>query len=342
MILKSAKQKLENLEEHPLWERLNTIIQAHHSFIITTHILPDGDGLGGEVALSAYLKQIGKECFIINGDPTPEKFSIVDPDLEIKQWNPQDPLPKAQVIFAVDVNDWKRLGSLAKPLEQLKEQLKAKSIFIDHHIADEKLKQEHIIDERTSSMGEFLFQFFKYIEAEITFKMALAMYVSIFTDTNAFRHRKTTALSHAICAALVETGVNPALVTKQVHQTRSLANLHLLGEVLKTVQVTPDGKIAWIEVSQALQKKYGATSEETQGVVDYLLALKEIEIGIFFREESDGMIAVSFRSKGNVEIYPLVKKLGGGGHAYEAGVLIRKGTLQEVVQRVLAEVQKFI
>ncbi|MBI3018163.1 MAG: bifunctional oligoribonuclease/PAP phosphatase NrnA [Deltaproteobacteria bacterium] len=338
MILKNAKQRFEKLEEHPLWEKLSHIIQTHHSFIITTHILPDGDGLGGEVALSAYIKQIGKECIIINGDPTPEKFSIVDPDFEIKQWNPKEPLPKAQVIFAVDVNDWKRLGPLTKALEQLK----AKSIFIDHHIADEQLKQEHIIDERTSSMGEFLFQFFKYIEAEITFKMALAMYVSIFTDTNAFRHRKTTALSHAICAALVETGVNPALVTRQVHQTRSLADLHILGEILKTVQTTPDGKIAWIVVSQALQKKYGATSEETQGMVDYLLALKEIEVGIFFREEPDGTIAVSFRSKGKVEIFPLVKKLGGGGHAYEAGVLIRKGTLQEVVQRVLAEAQKFI
>ncbi len=336
MILKAAKQKLENPHEHPLWEKLNNIIQVHHSFIITTHILPDGDGLGGEVALYTYLKQLGKECTIINVDPTPEKFSIVDPDIEIKRWDPQTPLPNAQVIFAVDANDWKRLGPLSKPLEQLN----AKMVFIDHHIADEKLKQEHIIDETTSSMGEFLFQFFKYIGAEITFKMALAMYVSIFTDTNAFRHRKTTALSHAICAALVETGVNPALVTKQVHQTRSLADLHLLGEVLKTIQTTPDGKIAWVEISQALQKKYKATSEETQGFVDYLLNLKDIEVGLFFREEPDGTIAVSFRSKGTVEIFPLVKKLGGGGHAYEAGVLIRKGTLQEVVQKVLAEVQK--
>ena len=130
-------------------------------------------------------------------------------------------------------------------------------------------------------------------------------------------------------------------MTKQVHQTRSLLDLHLLGEVLKIVQTTSNGKVAWIEISQALQKKYNATSEQTQGFVDYLLNLKDIEIGLFFREEPDGTIVVSFRSKGNIEIFPLVKKLGGGGHAYEAGVLIRKGTLQEVVQKVLAEVQKF-
>ncbi len=330
--------KLRAQETQPLWESLNTIIQAHQSFLITTHILPDGDGLGGEMALASYLKQIGKECVIMNVDPTPEKFSIVDPDFEIKQWTPKVLIPAVQVIFAMDMNDWKRVGSLAEPLQKLD----AKMIFIDHHIADGKLKEGHIIDERISSMGEFLFQFFKYIEAEITFKMALAMYVSIFTDTNAFRHRKTTALSHAICAALVETGVNPALVTRQVHQTRSLSEVHLLGEVLKKVQVTSNGKIAWIEISQELQKKYGATSEETQGFVDYLLALKEIEVGIFFREEPTGNIAVSFRSKGNIEIYPLVKKLGGGGHTYEAGVLIRKGTLQEVIQKVLAEVEKSI
>jgi len=338
MILKSARQKLEHLEEQPLWEKLKDIIEHHHSFLITTHILPDGDGLGGEIAMASYLKQSGKECHIMNVDPTPEKFNLVDPDFEIERWDASKPLPKVDVILAMDVNDWKRLGPLAEPLGKLR----VKSIFIDHHIADEKLKQEHIIDETTSSMGEFLFQFFKYIEAEITFKMALAMYVSIFTDTNAFRHRKTTALSHAICAALVETGVNPALVTKQVHQTRSLLDLHLLGEVLKIVQTTSNGKVAWIEISQALQKKYNATSEQTQGFVDYLLNLKDIEIGLFFREEPDGTIVVSFRSKGNIEIFPLVKKLGGGGHAYEAGVLIRKGTLQEVVQRVLAEVQKFI
>ena len=337
MVRESAAIKLM-VEEHPLFDRLKDIIDAHDRFIVTTHIVPDGDGLGGEIALATYIKQLGKTCHIINSDPTPDKFNLVDSENEIKMWKEGMPLPKAQVVFAIDVNDWERVGGLKKHLEALKSEI----IFIDHHIADEKLKQEHIIDEDVSSMGELLYRFFKYVKAEITFKMALAMYVSIFTDTRGFRHRKTTALSHAICAALVETGVNPDFVYKKVHQMRALSEMKLLGEVLNHVQITAQGKIAWLEVSQELQKKYGAIAEDSQGFVDQLMILKDVEIGILFREEPTGKITVSFRSKGNVEIFPMVKKLGGGGHAYEAGILMKKGTLKEVVQKVLLEIKKLV
>lgn len=323
--------------EKKIFERLKALIEGHQRFLITTHVLPDGDGLGGEIALAEHLKTLGKEVSIVNSDPTPEKFGLVDPDFEIHIWDPKKPLPQVDLVFAIDVNDRPRLGPLNKALELLK----AKVVFIDHHISDETMKHEHVIDEDISSMGEMLHRYFEVVDAEVTFKMALAMYVSIFTDTNAFRHRKTTALSHKICASLVEVGVDPNEVFRRVHQTRSINQMHLLGEVLKNVKTRCQGKIAWVEIPQSLQQKYEATAEDTQAFVDYLLILKEVEVGLLFREEENGKIKISFRSKGKVEIFPLVQKLGGGGHAFEAGVAC-EGKMQDVVQSVLEAVSKII
>jgi len=324
-------------KEHLLFDRLNHYIQSNQRFLITTHQLPDGDGLGGEIALAGYLKAIGKERRIINSDPTPEKFSLVDPDSEIEIWGNKRALPEVDVIFALDVNDLSRVGALSTPLKKLERRV----VYIDHHISEEKLKGEHIIDPEISSMGEFLFRFFRYARAEITFKMALAMYVSIFLDTHRFRHRRTTALSHAIAAALVDLGVNPTEVHQQVHQRRSLNEMHLLGEVLNRVQTTDDGKIAWVGIPLELQKKYNASAEESQGFVDLLLNLKDIEIAVLFREEAKNQIRVSFRSKGKIEIYPFVKKLGGGGHAYEAGTLLRQ-PFSQAVEETLRRLREFI
>lgn len=333
-----TQPRAHSSKEDLLFERLNRYIQSNQRFLMTTHQLPDGDGLGGEIALASYLKAIGKECRIVNSDPTPEKFSLVDPDSEIEIWpefNEKGDLPAVDIIFALDVNDLSRVGTLYAALQkQTGPAGSARVIYIDHHISEERLKGEHIIDPEISSMGEFLFRFFRYVHAEITFKMALAMYVSIFLDTHRFRHRRTTALSHAIAAALVDLGVNPAIVHQEVHQRRSLNEMHLLGEVLNQIQTTDDGKIAWVGIPLDLQKKYHASAEESQGFVDFLLNLKNIEIAVLFREEAKNQTRVSFRSKGKIEIHPFVKKLGGGGHAYEAGVLLHQ-PLSQAVEEIL-------
>ncbi len=323
--------------EPKLFERLQELIQKNQKFIITTHVVPDGDGLGGEIALATYLKNLGKECRIINSDPTPDKFSLVDPDCEIEVWSKKTKLTGSDIIFGVYVNEQERIGKL--PIHFRK--LNVPIIFIDHHILEDPFCEQHIIDESISSMGEFFYRFFKYVKAEISFKMALAMYVSLITDTRHFRHRKTTSLSHAIAAALVEIGVNPATVHQNIHQRRSIPEIHLLGEALKRIRSVANGKIVWIEISRALQKKYNATVEDTQGFIDHLMVLKDAQVGLVFREEGNGRVKVSFRSRENIPIYPLAKQLGGGGHAYEAGT-VQKGSLKSVVEKVLTQVKKLI
>ena len=107
-----SKKSYAVSKEDLLFDKLNQIIRSNQRFVITTHQLPDGDGLGGEIALASYLKAIGKECHMINSDPTPEKFSLVDPDSEIQVWDDKGTLPKTDVIFALDVNEIKRVGAL--------------------------------------------------------------------------------------------------------------------------------------------------------------------------------------------------------------------------------------
>jgi len=130
------------MRENDLFDRLKQIIEGHQSFIITTHLIPDGDGLGGEIALATYIRELGKDCVIINSDPTPEKFSLVDPDNDIQVWQTDMVIPPAEIIFAVDVNEEGRVGGHLNLLKKTE----AKLIFIDHHIMDDSIKGQHIID----------------------------------------------------------------------------------------------------------------------------------------------------------------------------------------------------
>ena len=144
-----------------------------------------------------------------------------------------------------------------------------------------------------------------------------------------------------VAASLVEIGVSPEQVHHHVHQNRTLDEVHLLGEALKRIQLSQDKKIAWIELTRDLQQKYQASTEDSQGFADHLIRLKDIEVGILFREEGPGEVKVSFRSKGNIEIYPLANQLGGGGHQFEAGVLM-KGDLASIRKKVLESVHALL
>ncbi|HTL10920.1 MAG TPA: DHH family phosphoesterase, partial [Bdellovibrionota bacterium] len=197
------------------FQKLKTLLVDAKRVLISTHLLPDGDGLGAECALFHYLKRARKACRVYNPDPLPRRYSLLDPKgavllgpNEVELWDTFD------VWVIVDTNDPRRLGKLWPELS-----LRAKKIvFLDHHPENiggngEITLPPHamvISDTSSSSIGEMLYHLFQELNlAKINKDMAIGLYVSIMTDTNSFRYSRTTPMAHRISAEMIEMGVDP-------------------------------------------------------------------------------------------------------------------------------------
>ncbi len=314
--------------------------------LISTHSLPDGDGLGAESALFHYLKRGKKACRVYNPDPLPRRYQFLDPKGttllgpgEVEIWDQFD------LWIIVDTNDPRRLGKLWPELS-----LRAKKIiFIDHHpeIAGASAIQypphaSVLSDIASSSIGEMLFHVFQDLGlAKINKDIALGLYVSVMTDTNSFRYARTTPAAHRIAAEMIIEGVNPEEVYQAIYSSKELSHLQLLGQLLQNTQVTAGGKIAWLEMGLEVRKKHRASADDTQSFLNLLLLLKDAEVVCLFREEDDNQIRVSIRSKGQIIINRIAMELGGGGHDYAAGLAL-SAPLDKTVEAVIGRLKTLV
>jgi bifunctional oligoribonuclease and PAP phosphatase NrnA len=331
----------------PGYKALKAAIQGAKRVLISTHSLPDGDGLGAEAALFHYLKSPGRTIRVMNPDPLPRRYQFLDPEKrhildpsELKQvWKEFD------CWLIVDTNDPRRLGTLWPDLS-----IRAKKIlFIDHHadfLGDRALPYpphaKLIGDVHSSSIGEMLYLWFQQMKLRpISKKMAEGLYVSIMTDTNSFRYARTTPEAHRIAGDMIALGVNPEEVYQNIYSSKELSHLQLLGQLLQNTKVTLGGKIAWLELGLDLRKKHAATSDDTQSFLNLLLLLKDSEVVCLFREEDDHKIRVSIRSKGRVIINTVAMELGGGGHEYAAGLAL-KAPMPQTVDAVIERLRSLL
>ncbi len=331
------------------------LIAESTSFVITTHVMPDGDGLGAEVALYHYLKRLGKEVRIVNPDELPSRYQFIDRAgaVEVLDDKIKKNMPEFDMAVIMDTSDPRRINGLWEIFSK-----KAKYILIvDHHPnlaphlnVTDKARIHTLVDEKSSSIGELLYRFFhsandtldpKSTSFRFSPEIALGLYVSIITDTNSFRYASTTSLSHRIAADLIDYGLQPELIYQDVYSSKSADHLRLIGEVLANVKESKNLKFVWVEIPKSLRKKYKASSDDTQSIVNYLLLHKEAEVLCLIREEDDSKIKVSLKSKGKVQVNTLANEMGGGGHEFAAGYS-SEGTIEKVRDKLIEKIQKLI
>jgi phosphoesterase RecJ-like protein len=345
---KSAKTPSE-LSKSKEFQKFKGLLEQAKRVLISTHLLPDGDGLGAEAALFHYLKRARKACRVYNPDQLPKRYRFLDPKAqillgpgEVELWDTCD------LWVIVDTNDPRRLGKLWGEMS-----LRAKKIvFLDHHPeilgASEITYPPHaslVSDTGSSSIGELLYRLFGELDlAKINKDVALGLYVSVMTDTNSFRYSRTTPLAHEIAAEMIAEGVNPEEVYQNIYSSKEVSHLQLMGHVLQNVKVTAGGKIAWLEMNLELRKRHQASADDTQSFLNLLLLLKDAEVVCLFREEDDGQVRVSIKSKGRIIINRLAMELGGGGHDYAAGLQLATPldkTVENVIKRLEGLVESF-
>lgn len=342
------------------------MIAASHRIVLATHMLPDGDGLGAEIALFHYLHRLGKDVRIINPDAMPPRYRFLDHSLVFESpGHLKSPMGDSDLVIVVDTGDYRRLGGLWEHFRKTAPTI----LFFDHH---PQLPDEHhshglppgggspavynVLDERSSSIGELLYRMFHVAHDvldggnpsfRLSPEIALGLYVSIITDTNSFRYARTTALSHRIAADLIDYGLQPEEIYQNIYSTKSADHLRLIGHVLTAVQESADGLVAWVEIPRELRQKHKASGDDTQTIINFLLLLKSPEVLLLLREEDDGRIKASLKSKGLLVVNAIAAEFGGGGHDYAAGFTatgsikdIRERLVTRVLERVHDELQR--
>jgi phosphoesterase RecJ-like protein len=316
-----------------MWEDVAKSLSNNESFVISTHVHPEGDAIGSEVALAAFLRDLGKRVAIVNSSPTPQNCTFMDPTNSIRVYPDEyDPrvLEEADIVVIVDVNNWDHLGVFADAVRKSP----LPRICIDHHQGgDPDFADILVTDTSAAATGVIVYELIQSMGGEITPPIAAAIYAAIITDTGSFRFSNTDERVFQIATEITRMGVDPFLAHRQVF-SRTPAAVKLLGAVLNTLETTPDGKMAWIHVTRAMFDKAGAVHEDSDGILEIVRSTHGVEFCFLLKELPDGRIKVSLRSNGNVDVYEIAKTYGGGGHRMASGMAL-DGPMDRAIQSLV-------
>ncbi|HEX9653083.1 MAG TPA: bifunctional oligoribonuclease/PAP phosphatase NrnA [bacterium] len=319
-----------------LLAKVRDCITAGRKFVLTTHVNPDGDGLGCEAALAAWLTDLGKDVHIFNSSPVPANYRFIDPDKLMMVYNRdlhREILLSADYIMILDISDWKRLRELGEDARGAA----VPKICIDHHPPQDKFVDIKLVDTSACATGEIVYDLLKFAGAKITRRIAEALYTSIITDTGSFRFSNTNIRSFRICGELVEIGISPQRIYQNVYEHQPLSKIRLFAHALNHLKLEDKGRVAWFDITKEVLVEKGANTYDTEGFSDYPRVINGVEVSIMFIEMDEGKFKVSLRSRGNYVINGIAQKYGGGGHPYAAGIMI-EGNMKEYIPRILEEV----
>lgn len=313
------------------FDEISRVLREHNRFAILSHVRPDGDALGCQIALALSLQQLGKEVCVWNEDGMLEKYSFL-PRAELLTKPPAAP-EDVDVAIALDTAIQNRLGTAFGAVRSAKIW-----INIDHHLSNPGYGDLVYVDPAAPATGQIIFDLLQSEGFPFNREIAENLFAAISTDTGSFQYPKTSARTFEIAAQLVCTGINVGRLNQQLYENYPRRRIELLRELLHTMRFESDGRVASFGLSLKTAAALQALPEDNEGLIDHLRAIRGVIVAVFFEELSDGKVRVSMRSKTEaIDVCVICQKFGGGGHTLAAGARVR-GTLAEVEQKVLEEV----
>ncbi len=305
-------------------------IKKRETFLITTHINPEGDAIGSSLALAIALSSIGKKVSLYTSDPVPKVLSFLPHSDMIRQVKVVD--ERFDAVIVVDCGDLERVGFLRAdniPAEIL--------INIDHHITNTGFGTLNLVTEAVAA-AELVYQIIKRLGIPVTPEIAICIYTAVMTETGSFRYSNTNRDTFRMAEEMVGFGVNPWEVAEHIYNRNSMGRIRLLGQILANLDVSDNGKIAWVIVREQMYQDTGSTKEDVEDVINFPRSIEGVEVAVLFRESNHNW-KISLRSNGRVDVSALALEFGGGGHSMAAGFFI-KGPLGDVMKKVITRVEK--
>lgn len=309
-------------------------LRDNKSFLLTTHVNPDGDAIGSLGALALVLEDMGKKVVAYCQDEIPGFLRFLPYSDRIVREIPGP--DRFDVAVVLDCGELDRIGNAADVLQHIE-----KIIHIDHHSSSDDFGQLNLVRPECSSTAEILYEIIQAIPASLSKEAAENIYTAILTDTGSFRFANTTARALDIAAEMVALGVAPDKIASEVYDSMSPERLRLLARSLHTLTLRANGRLATMQVSRQMLEETKTTVMDTDGFVNYPRGISTAEMAIFFREMDSGKVNVSLRSRGKLNVAEFARSYDGGGH-HNAAAFRAEGSLPEVVEKILAAAEEFI
>jgi phosphoesterase RecJ-like protein len=301
------------------WGPLVDIVRGHQRFLLTTHIRPDGDGLGSILAVAEILEGMGKEVQLTVASDFPSRYLFLDPQKRIGRFEPPgDSYRTSEVAVVMDTGTWNQLGNFGPFLKTLQ----ARKVVVDHHMTQDDLGARLFVDTSSEATGRLAYEMIQALEQPLTASAASHLFVAVAMDTGWFRHSNTTPATFALAAKLVEAGARPQPLYEQLFEQSTLPRLKLTGLVLDRLTVACQGRVAHTEIRLADYLATGATPQDTEDLINYMAGLAGVEVRVFFMEQPRGGVKVSFRSRARIDVARIAERFGGGGHRLASGAVV--------------------
>ncbi len=288
-------------------------IRAGRNFLITSHRNPDGDALGSGLGLQRLIRRLGKNAAMQVRDGFSHALLNIPGASEVSVTDSLPPdYPNAyDALFTMECPEVERTGYPVLP---------GPVVNIDHHLGNTMYGQINYLDLQAPSVGEMVMQLNRHhLRVPLDRETAIAFYVSLATDTGFFRYHNTTLRAFEAAEELVRAGAVPGDVSLWINESNSRGSIKLLGLCLSTLEVTPDGKIATMQLPKRFFAEAGATPEETEGIVNYGRSIDGVLVSALLKEIDDKSTRVSMRAKPGVDVQAVASMFGGGGHKAASG-----------------------
>lgn len=309
-------------------------LKNSNHILIATHTNPDGDAIGSLIAMGLCLDVLNKKTTLYNESPIPAVYRFL-PEVNRVVRNIKNENYDLAVIL--DCGNLKRIGMAVSVVRQI-----PITVNIDHHVTNTRFGHFQLIDTSACATAEIVYRLIKQMDVSFDKAIATLIYTGILTDTGSFRFSNTNRAAFAICQEMVELGVDPYNVARHVYGTYSLGRIKLLNLALDSIEISDNGKLSIMTLTQDMFYKTHTQAEDVDGLINYARRIENIKVAALIQECRNGKkklnafngFHISLRSDGTVDVAAIAALFGGGGHASAAGFNI-ESTLSDIKLQLL-------
>jgi phosphoesterase RecJ-like protein len=328
--------KLCFTSQTPPVNEITEAIKSAKRVLVASHIDPDGDSLGTQLAVAEYLKDLGKDVILMRDSEIPVKYTFLSNIEKIPNSDSFDKELQFDTAIILECPNITRIGKASGFIND-----NVNIINIDHHQDNNIFGQLNWINNTASSVGEMVYEYFKSIDYKISPNVAECLYVAILTDTGRFRYRSTSPRTLVIAGELIEAGADPQVICDNVYYNMKPSSMILIGKVLNGIKFYHDNKICLLELSNKMLEEAGAHRSESDGMVDFTLFNRGVIAGALIKEIDTNKYKVSLRSKNGINVAAIAAEYGGGGHFNAAGCSINL-SLEETREAIIKKLSEAI
>ena len=314
-------------------DKIKSHLQNSKNVLVVSHANPDGDAIGSLIAMGLALKAIGKKTTLYNESSIPAVYRFLPAVNSVVREIGNQNFDTAVIL---DCGDLERIGEAVSMVRRI-----PVIINIDHHVTNAGFGNLQLIDTSACATAEIVYRLIKQLSVSIDENIATSIYTGILTDTGSFRFSNTNKAAFAICEEMMALGVDPYKIAQRVYGTYSLGRIKLLNLALDSIEISYNGRLSIMTLTQNMLKKTRTQSEDVDGLINYARRIEDVKVAALIQEyqngdgtsETCGNYHVSLRSDGTIDVAEIASSFGGGGHSSAAGFNI-ESTLTDLKLKI--------